>query len=101
MSADRILGSFAILAVLCVLVVFFFPAMQGPYCVVHGPVTALLSIRAAAILRWRIVRAGLKTLGDRLHDAFAALTLVALGMVSAVDNPLDSLVAECTCLLRC
>jgi hypothetical protein len=45
------LAVLVILAVLCVGVVFFFPAIQGPYSAVNGPVTALQSARAAARVR--------------------------------------------------
>jgi len=36
--------------VICVLMMFFFPAMAGPYSAVHGPATALRAARAAAQL---------------------------------------------------
>jgi hypothetical protein len=62
MTFGRIAYALAVVAVLCVLTVFFFHAIQGPYSVVHGPVTALLSIRAASGLRLSMVRAGLNTL---------------------------------------
>ncbi len=62
MTLGRIAYALAVVAVLCVLTVFFFHAIQGPYSVVHGPVTALLSIRAAAGLRLAIMRAGLNAL---------------------------------------
>lgn len=51
------LAVLAVLVVLCVAVVFFFPAMNGPYSAVNGPVTALQSAQAAARLRVAIVRA--------------------------------------------
>jgi hypothetical protein len=60
MISGRTEWALAVLAAFCVLVVFFFPALQGPYPAVHGPVTALLSLRAAARLRLGIVRDGLK-----------------------------------------
>ena len=51
MNSGRTECALAVLAAFCVLVVFFFPALQGPYPAVHGPVTALLSLRAVARLR--------------------------------------------------
>jgi hypothetical protein len=51
------LAVFVILAVLCVAVIFFFPAIQGPYSAVNGPVTAFQSARAAARLRVVIILA--------------------------------------------
>ena len=50
----------AVLTVICVLMIFFFPVMQGPYSVLHGPVTALRAARAAVHLRLAIVQAALK-----------------------------------------
>jgi hypothetical protein len=75
----------AVLAVMCVLAIFFFPAGQGPYPAVHGPVTALLSIRAAAALRFRIVSAGLAALRDRLHRAAAVMTVFFWIPLSVAD----------------
>jgi hypothetical protein len=57
MNLSRIAGCFALLAVVCVVAVFFFPAAQGPYSAVHGPVTVFHGARAAAVLRMGVVRA--------------------------------------------
>ncbi len=88
------------MAVLCVLAIFFFPAMEGPYSVVHGPVTALLSVRAAAVLRSGIVRAGLKAVGSHLS---ATIALVALSWRAdwASEFLTDRLAAGCVPILRC
>lgn len=59
MILRRIIYALAFIAVLGVLTVFFFHAVEGPYSVVHGPVTALLSARAALGVRMAIVWAGL------------------------------------------
>ena len=59
MTHARLACAFAAFSILCVLMIFLFPAMQGPYSAVHGPVTALLSMKAAASLRIGIVVAGL------------------------------------------
>jgi hypothetical protein len=58
MRLGRIGYVLAVVAVLCVLAVFFFPGVEGPYSAVNGPVTALLSARAAAGLRMAMVHAG-------------------------------------------
>jgi uncharacterized membrane protein len=63
MMVSRIGRELALLAVLCVMVVFFFPPMQGPYSAVNGPVTALQSAQAAVRLRLAIVQAALNTFG--------------------------------------
>lgn len=36
--------------VICILIMFLFPAMAGPYSAVHGPATALRAARSAAQL---------------------------------------------------
>ena len=41
---------FALVAILCTVALFLFPAVQGPYSAVHGPVTALLSLKAKVFL---------------------------------------------------
>jgi hypothetical protein len=91
----------AVLAVMCVLGIFFFPAVQGPYPVVHGPVTALLSIRAAAALRFRIVSAGLVAVRDRLHRSSAALAVFFWIQLSTADLETDGLASSCSSILRC
>ena len=101
MPVDRIEGALAVVAVLCVLTIFFFPAMQGPYCVVHGPVTALLSIRASAALRMRMVRPGLTALRDRLHRAYQARALVVPSLVWSTESAVDDLAASGSSILRC
>lgn len=58
MSPGRIACALAVVAVLSVLSIFFFPSLQGPYSVVHGPVSALLSLRAATMVRNAMTRAG-------------------------------------------
>jgi len=47
----------AVLVVFCVLGIFFFPALQGPYSAVHGPATALLSVRSRIRLCWAMAQA--------------------------------------------
>ena len=66
MISGRIGCELAVLTVLCVLMIFFFPLMQGPYSVVHGPATALQAARAAARLRIVIMQGGLNLLGNFL-----------------------------------
>jgi len=40
----------ALVAVICTLAIFLFPSASGPYCIVHGPVTALRAMRARVLL---------------------------------------------------
>ena len=97
MMVDRIGWELALLAVLCVVVVFFFPAMQGPYSAVNGPVTALRSAQAAARLRLAIVQAALNAFGNYRIS-------VPLGVHCAADLLEEfqrSSLAECDMVLRC
>jgi hypothetical protein len=66
MISGRTECALAVLAAFCVLLVFFFPALQGPYPAVHGPVTALLSLRAAARLRLGTMRKNLKAISAQV-----------------------------------
>ena len=68
----------AVLTVLCVLMIFFFPVMQGPYSVAHGPVTALQAARAAARLRIIIVQGALNSLGNFLISPLVILSWMLL-----------------------
>lgn len=64
MNSGRIGCELAVLAVFCVLTIFLFPAMQGPYSAVNGPVTALQASRAALRLRTAIMQAASRMLGN-------------------------------------
>jgi hypothetical protein len=101
MAVHRIEGVLAVLAVFCVLSIFFCPAVQGPYPVVHGPVTALLSIRGAAALRLRIARAGVGALRDRLHRACSTFMLFCWIPLSTTDFEVYGLAAGSSSILRC
>jgi len=94
MTLDRIGCGFAVVALVCVLSIFFFPAMQGPYSVVHGPVTALLAVRAAARLRL----AGLSALRLWLT---CVLALICWSMTPVEEFRLASLSAGSGLVLRC
>jgi len=98
MALGRIAYALAVIAVLCVLTVFFFHAIQGPYSVVHGPVTALLSVRAASGLRSAIVHAGLNAL--RVWAGFALL-LLSWAAVWIVDREADRMPRSGSHILRC
>jgi hypothetical protein len=100
MNPGRIACALAVLAVLCVLALFFFPGMEGPYPAVHGPVTALLSIRAAARLRV-LIRAGVCAMRShfgRICFAIGSLSLISNNYAESGSNgsPLGTL-----SVLRC
>jgi hypothetical protein len=101
MTPGRVACGLALLAALCVLGIFFFPVLDGPYSAVHGPVTALLSIRAAARLRMTIVRAGITAIRGwfgRVGIASATLSGTALQNAAAGLNILP---AELCVVMRC
>jgi hypothetical protein len=78
MISGRIGCELAVLTALCVLMIFFFPVMQGPYSVVHGPATALQAARAAARLRIIIVQGALDSLGNFLISPLVILSWMLL-----------------------
>gem|GEM_PF-1777607 len=103
MSSGRIAGTLAGIAVISVLAIFLFPATQGPYSVVHGPVTALLSVRAAVGLRTAIVRAGLGVVRSCL--SFACLAPFSFSLrwtaLPGAEIAANSLAAGINPTLRC
>ena len=95
MYSGRIGCDLAILAVLCVLSIFLFPAGHGPYPVIHGPVTALQAVRVAARLRLAILAAALA-----LSYALAPVVtvfLIQLWRCKSLPAPL----LELNTILRC
>ena len=97
MIPGRIGCELAVLTILCVLMIFFFPLMQGPYSVVHGPATALQAARAAARLRIVIVQGALNSLGS-----FLIFRLVILSWVLLSQAEFHSLsLPEYNTILRC
>ena len=98
MNWGRIAYILAVLAVFCVLAVFFFHAIEGPYSAVHGPVTALLSARAAAGLRTAMLLAGLGIVQVWLGQI---LQPIAWRKVSLVSPPCPSSFFDCNSILRC
>ena len=100
MTPGRIACALAVLAVLCVLAIFFFPSIEGPYPAVHGPVTALLSIRAAARLHV-LIRAGVGAILSHFSLAFLAMgsrSLISIGFTGSQSN--DPML-ETLSVLRC
>ena len=101
MTPGRVACGLALVAVFCVLGIFFFPVMDGPYSAVHGPVTALLSIRAAARLRMTIVRSGITAIRGwfgRVGMMLATLSWSTLQIATAGPSNLP---AELGIVLRC
>jgi hypothetical protein len=87
----------AVLALVCVLTIFFFPAMHGPYSAVHGPVTALQAARAAIRLRIAIALC-VRGLSANLIPS-PLVVLPWTGIAVAEFRPFS--LAECDSILRC
>ena len=87
----------AVLVVLCVAVVFFFPAMDGPYSAVNGPVTALQSAQAAARLRVAIVQAAFSLIHS---DQIPPLAWISFLTVVCIE-PLAPASFKVSTILRC
>ena len=97
MIPGRIGCELAVLTVLCVLMIFFFPVMQGPYSVVHGPASALQAARAAARLRIVIMQGALNPLGILLISPLVILSWMLLSEAEFRSVSLP----EYTTILRC
>lgn len=99
MNPGRIVCALAVMAVLSVLAIFFFPSLEGPYSVVHGPVTALLSLRAATMVRNAVVLAG-----QSVRESFGRMPAMAPAWsartISAMETPADLSLVSIS-VLRC
>ena len=100
MTPGRIACALAVLAVFCVLAIFFLPGHEGPYPAVHGPVTALLSIRATARLRV-IIRAGVRAVRNWVHRTSLALVRLSPTSKISAEFPLTIPLTGCLLILRC
>lgn len=78
---------FALLVILCAALAFFFPAMRGSYSAVHGPVTALRSVRERVRLRLVLALAVLHMWGYRLLMSCVSLLRATWGAISLAYDP--------------
>jgi hypothetical protein len=96
MNSGHIGCELAVLAVLCVLTIFLFPSMQGPYSAVNGPVTALQAARTAVRLRKAIIQNAFRSLG------YLLIASVVFFWMSLPQAELHSgILPECATVLRC
>lgn len=96
MTFGRIGCELAVVAVLCILTIFFCPSIQGPYSAVNGPVTALQAARSATRLRTLIVQAAVRSLGSLLAPPLS-LSFLSLPQSEVYAN----ISADCSAVLRC
>lgn len=85
------------IALVAVVAVLLFPAVQGPYSAVHGPVTVFHGARAAAGLRINIARSGLN-----LFRGLCGSAVVVLPWTTDLEAEFGTVpFAGCNSLLRC
>ena len=88
---------FALLVILCTITLLFFPVIQGgPYSAVHGPATALLSLKAKTLLCLALLLAAMHLLARYL-----AVCHVAPGILVDRTSLPASRDSEHTAVLRC
>ena len=97
MISGRIGCELALVTVFCVLMIFFFPLMQGPYSVVNGPATVFQAARAAARLRIVIMPGALNSLGNFLISPLVILSWMLLSQAEFRSASLP----EYNTILRC
>jgi hypothetical protein len=99
MSGRHLIFALAVLSTSCVLAILFFPLAsgQGPYPVTHGPVTALRTLWAAALLRLSMVLAAACRFTIPAGAYFQAL--FAANLVDCLSNSSPRLRAAS--ILRC
>lgn len=88
---------FALLAILCTMGLFFFPAVHGSYASVHGPVTALRSIKIRLWICLALALAAFTKVGRRLADDASTFRIKP-----RPDGPIfGSSPPEASAILRC
>ncbi|HXZ40163.1 MAG TPA: hypothetical protein VEG68_05440 [Terriglobales bacterium] len=93
MMLRRLGYELALVAIVCTLAIFLFPAVSGPYPIVHGPVTALRAMRAWLLL---LIALTLPLFG------LARLSTIQLGVAALcipIFNRIDPL--QQSSVLRC
>jgi hypothetical protein len=86
----------AVVAMVCVLSIFFLPLAHGPYSAVHGPVTALRSLRTKLCLQLSMCLASLLRLAAYLLGGGLAGAKRTTRMVLSLMVP-----PEPNAVLRC
>lgn len=97
LSSRQLAYEIAVVAIVCVLAIFFLPMAHGPYSAVHGPTTALRSLRnkllmvlSMSLAALRIFAAVLSLLESRWAE---------LSRPSFLEVPAES--SELGAVLRC
>ncbi len=97
MNSGPIGNEVVVMALFCVLAIFLFPSMQGPYSAVNGPVTALQAVRVAAR-----VRATIRQAASRALIGGMAAPLIVLSWMPLPEIDLrPRILPELDSVLRC
>jgi hypothetical protein len=83
----------ALVAIVCTLAIFLFPAVSGPYPIVHGPATALRAMRAWLLLLIALTLA-LVALGRTLATQLG-VTVSSVPAANRIDPLQQSSVLRC------
>jgi hypothetical protein len=97
MIPRQIGGELAVLVAFCIVAIFFFPTMQGPYSAVNGPATAFQAARAAARLRTAMVQAALNSFANFRIPLSVPVNSLAAGCAELHSASF----ADCSTILRC
>jgi len=93
MMLRRLGYELALVAIVCTLAIFLFPAVSGPYPIVHGPVTALRALRAWLLL---LIALTLALVGlARLLATRLEVTVSFVLAPNRIDPPQQSSVLRC------
>ncbi len=87
---------FALVAIVCATAIFFFPAVRGPYSVVHGPVTALRSLKTRPWIWLALALVTVRILGCHLSGYPQMLQVPPReGVIPRASLPENAAVLRC------
>jgi hypothetical protein len=96
MISGRIGYKVSVVAVFSVLAIFLFPTVHGPYSAIHGPVTALRAVHAAASLRLAILAAAVT-----VSSVFRVSSLEMLSSFELFGSEFRAVPPSESTILRC
>jgi hypothetical protein len=95
MNARHFGYELALVAIVCVIGIFLFPAPAGSYSAVHGPVTAFQAMRNAVRTRWALTTAALSLLHFAVQPLWSFRSIPFKSASFLGDS------SQHTCILRC
>src|SRR5215469_17079717 len=95
MNPRRFRYELALIAIVCVIGIFLFPAAAGSYSAVHGPVTAFQAMRNAVRTHWALTTAALSRLQFVVQPLWS-FRWISFGSASFLGDSSPQ-----TCILRC